>query len=484
MSDFDAHRFGVVRIGAITLGIPIEHLSEVFPASEQTQLPNKTDLLGGGVELRGRLIPLLNIEALVHLPARDRDPRLGVVIEFERKLLAFHVSEILGITDIEPEDIHKVSEANATADMLFDECFAFGPHFVSVLDVTKLFELPGVFVADRPAVERDKLRGHRQPMMTFEAGAALYSVPAVEVYAAVPKQAIQVTAITAGPCLGEIRYHDRRIPVVCPVSILGLGEGAAQAVSEVVVLRFPDDLVVGLAVDSIQDIRTFSSAKESKIPDWQSGEHLIQDVFILDDDAEPIYSIDLERLRARSDVLEISKLSERTTGPETQSEMPERTETPGNVIRERERYLVVEAGERLAIPLLQVTCILDPPKTLTPAHDVSPGFKGYFTRLGETVALVDLRERMGRGSYDVDTAKVLLTGRTGEQVGVLVDKVLSIEVSQWREKESENGKGFGKTVVQLGSVDTKTVLPFLDLLAALCTKNSCSLPARLTEPAV
>ena len=113
------------------------------------------------------------------------------------------------------------------------------------------------------------------------------------------------------------------------------------------------------------------------------------------------------------------------------------------------------------MPLLQVSCILEPPQNVTKGARLAAGFKGYFSRLGETVALIDLREAQGLGSVSAPSAKVLLTGERANQIGFLVENVVSIEVSCWREREQ--GQGGYQTLVQLGSDDAPLLLPYCAL---------------------
>lgn len=463
MNEDKSQRYGVVRVGKVLLGIEIEHLVEVFPVFKDTPLPNGSDLLCGGVDLRGRLIPILNLTLLTDVIQPDSANRLGIVVEHNQKTLGFYVQEIIGIASLKADALQMVSENNQAKSSLFGAVFSYKDQFVSVIDIAHLCALPGVHATVRLETNANDTQSQHPPMMTFEAGSALYAVPAVEVYAAVPKQPIEVTAISSGPCLGEITYHNRRVPVVCPVSILGLGTPSTKTVTEVVVLRFPDNQVVGLAVDAIHDIRTYPSGKDAKIPIWQSGENLIDNTFFSAND-DQIYSIDVERLRNLPNVVDIARFSEPTEEQTSETSDDNSERSDGNVVAERERYLVVETSNRFAIPLLQVTCIVDPPDSLTPKSNASAGLKGYFHRLGETIALIDLREHLGQGSVSANTAKVLLTGGCNEQMGYLVDRVVSIEVSQWREKEPKHSNR-ATTVVQLGSGTEQFVLPYFDLLA-------------------
>lgn len=460
-AESSAHnRFGVVRIGESTLGIPISHLSEVFHIKTPHTLPNDSELLHGGVELRGQLVPVLNLQFLGNLTPQDAASKLGVIIEHDGKLLAFYVDEVLGITDIDTDLVHSISECDGTKPSLFVDIFPDKGRFVSILNVSYIFQIPGVFATKRPQIDAQAKINKSSPMLTFAAGSALYAVPAVEVYAAVPKQTIHETAITSGHCLGEITYHDRRIPVACPVGILGLGKQTRQTNAAVVILRFPDDLLLGFAVDEIQDIRTFDKTKEAAIPIWQEGTNFFENVSIGANQTQ-IFVLSLAKFRANPEILAIASLSQLEETAQKTDVIVRDKKT--NVIQERERYLIVDARDRYAIPLKHVTSILEPPKVLTRTDNVQRGFLGYFARLGETVALIDLRAKLGKGYVTVGEGQVLLTGSAGAQIGFLVDRMIGIELSEWRERTPNQGASLGGTVVQLGTDAEALVLPYLDL---------------------
>jgi len=471
MSGDQSGRYGIIRLGSVLLGVPITQLIEVFPMAEITPLPQSGANLLGGIELRGQLIPLLDLYGTAAIAAPSAPDALGVIIESEGRQLGFRVTEILGIANVKPSDVTCLEGGAGGDSALFFGMFRFQEQFVSIMKVDRLFALPDVQSSPRRALGETADLTRRPPLMTFEAGGALFAVPAVEVYAAVPRQTINATAMTAGPCLGEITYHDRRVPVICPVKVLGIGQSAAKVMSEIVVLRFPDDQVLGLAVDAIHDIRSYAKASIAQVPLRNEAQGLIEKVFVREGGAQ-IFAIDVPAIRSDPSIVQFANLSKKSEKSEDTASEPT---SGGRLTLERERYLIVEADRHLAVPLLQVSYIMEPPEAIVENDVMFPGFKGYFGRLGETVALVDLRETLGKGKVASDTAKVLLTGRQGDQVGFLVDRVLSIEVSQWREKaEDTEGSPFD-VLVQLGTESDPTVLPFCDLdglVAARAQRNT------------
>lgn len=130
-----------------------------------------------------------------------------------------------------------------------------------------------------------------------------------------------------------------------------------------------------------------------------------------------------------------------------------------DITTEKERYLVVEAAERIAIPLSQVNCIVEPPQEITATDQRTGGFRGYFSRSDESIALFDLAVCRGRAPIESIPAKVVLTGQPGHQVGYMVSRVVSIEISEWCENPAEDQGKQSAALVQLGEGPNATVLP-------------------------
>lgn len=455
---------GVIRVGSVYLGLPIQHLSEVFPLGADHALPHPSSLMSGATELRKKLIPLLNFPSILPALCSDETETLGVVIEKQGKLIAIKVHQIIGIKSVALGEMEQLSLTNDSHPAFFKKVFRDGSRHISFFDIDRLFSEQGLLTAKKTDLGGKSELDQGPSLMTFEAGKALYAVPAIEVYAAVPKQSIEKTAITSGPCLGEIQYHDRRVPVVCPVQILGIGKRREIISSEVVVLRFPDNLVLGLAVDAIHDIRSYQSKSNANLPIWQGGVSSIGNVLIQDDGTQ-VFSIDLDALKSIKIIKKYAELSRIDKKQDDPSQL--KSDDKANIKHERERYLVIKTEDVLAIPLTQVICILSPPKAIVPVDANYNGFKGYFTRLGKTVALVDLCEMLGHEKTAVEQQRVLLTETEGRQVGFIVNAVDGIELSRWREIEADGGNGLGVTMVRLGSDQNAQMLPYFDLLEVL-----------------
>ncbi len=107
------------RIGRETFGVPISLVREIVRVPEITSVPNAPDYIEGVINLRGRIIPVVDLRKRFHetVGAPSKKNRI-VVVEVEGRLIGLLVnsaSEVLRIlpSEIEaPQDVFQEGELN------------------------------------------------------------------------------------------------------------------------------------------------------------------------------------------------------------------------------------------------------------------------------------------------------------------------------------------------------------------------------------
>jgi purine-binding chemotaxis protein CheW len=107
------------RIGRETFGLPISVVREIVRVPEITSVPNLPDYVEGVINLRGRIIPVLDLRKRFGQKTieSDRKNRI-VVVEFENRgigLLVHSASEVLKVapSDIEaPQNVLQEGESS------------------------------------------------------------------------------------------------------------------------------------------------------------------------------------------------------------------------------------------------------------------------------------------------------------------------------------------------------------------------------------
>ena len=345
---------------------------------------------------------------------------------------------------------------------------------ISIVDVDSIFSLPGVFSVKNNQINRTNVvEEERISMLTFLVGGARFSVNARDVYGTVPCQIIEVGAMTSGYCLGSITYHRRRVPVLNTVDLLGIGRREKWTASEVVVLRCQDDRLLGLAVDAIQDIERTDLGKYAQIPGVVARHHNFLSHVVIRDDGTQVFILSAQALLQDPGVAAIAGLSFSPLLDDAQKAGPDAEANQIPLIEGR--YLVIQAGRTFAVPLDQVTSIVAMPETIMPVSRPESGLQGYFSRQSNSVPLVDLVGYLQLSSGATEMARVLLTGEREHQVGFRVERVFSIEASNWSLEGFRKAGPGSETLVQFGDGDSKRTMPVLDL-AEIALKKFGSRP--------
>lgn len=446
--------FGIARVGEKLVGFPLDQMSEVCRLRELHPVMIASPALLGGLNLRGHMIPVLDLQGLCGLPSQDRGP-FAVIVRREDRLLAFPVDEVIGISRVaaaKVQDLRDGSAGHGCAQSVFFD----GERSISIVDLGQIFGRPDICSVAAPQIVQNRFDdGTREPVLIFDVGGARFSVRAEDVYGTVPRQPVEVNAITSGFCMGSITYHRRRVPVLNSAAVFGLGALRETVQTEIVVLRCEGEKLIGLAVDSIQDVRAVDPRQIFAIPRMLGlGGDFFSGVMVREDGMQ-IYTISTERFLADPRITSIIGLSTPVSAGAAQAA----TTSLGEV----ERYLVFKAGRVFATPLSQVSCILKPPEMVVPMTHPAMGLEGFFARAQASVPLVDLNTRLGVDGERTGFERVLLIGEGGDMLGFRVERVFSIENSSWTLKGLPSYGEGAEPLVQLGRGEDRRALPILDL---------------------
>ncbi len=83
------------KVGEAEFGVDILKVQEINKMMELTIVPNTPDFVVGVVNLRGRIIPILNLRTRLGLPVKEYDLETRIiVVEMEDKTIGFIVDEV------------------------------------------------------------------------------------------------------------------------------------------------------------------------------------------------------------------------------------------------------------------------------------------------------------------------------------------------------------------------------------------------------
>ncbi|HYW06659.1 MAG TPA: chemotaxis protein CheW [Longimicrobium sp.] len=97
--------------GGHRFGIAIERIREIIPARPYTSLPGSGDHVCGLINLRGRIVTVIDLGARLRLPPSSALPDHSIVIvEYRDRLVGMAVEEVARIVAVDPETLRDSAE--------------------------------------------------------------------------------------------------------------------------------------------------------------------------------------------------------------------------------------------------------------------------------------------------------------------------------------------------------------------------------------
>jgi purine-binding chemotaxis protein CheW len=103
--DTQANKYLFFRIGKESYGIGIRHIIEIIELQKISAVPDMPDYVKGVINLRGKVIPIVDLRLRFTMQERDYDDRTCIVVtEIDRVLIGFIVDTV--------EEVMEISEGN------------------------------------------------------------------------------------------------------------------------------------------------------------------------------------------------------------------------------------------------------------------------------------------------------------------------------------------------------------------------------------
>jgi len=75
-----SNRYLTFRLGNEDYGVEIQYVTEIVGVQRITEVPDMPDFVKGVVNLRGQVIPIIDMRLRFHMPSRDYDERTCVIV--------------------------------------------------------------------------------------------------------------------------------------------------------------------------------------------------------------------------------------------------------------------------------------------------------------------------------------------------------------------------------------------------------------------
>lgn len=422
-------RLGLIRIGQIEFAVPAEYLREAIDYPQQlSQLLSSSPHVAGAVDVRDELIAVVDLHHALRLPPSTERGRQIIIVKHRGYVFGVVVDALAGVVTVpaaacQPVEVLKPLEAPLIRQVVaLDQ----GRRVVSILCLEGVMHQTDVpLTKAAPTKEHRELNDARQrwsPYLLFECGMTRLAIDANSVDTVVNLDGLGTSFTMAQGCMGLVQNDSRKLAVLDPLGLLGLGQSDLRVNRQVLVLKVGPD-AVGLLINRVNHIQRLNDSTIRGIPAMAFARPEAFEGMIPVEGHGDFLKVSVAALLALDEIQSMASIHGRGASAQAQAKQKAAS---------NEVYLTFKAGVETATRLKQVREILPFPTSVTPMRRPGDPRVGLFTHRDHTLPIVDLTGLCGLQAAPVDgeTRLLLVEGDLGT-LAFQVEAVHAIEHAQW-----------------------------------------------------
>ncbi|TCP44129.1 chemotaxis protein CheW [Rhodovulum marinum] len=449
----EPRQFVTFHMGKECFALPMESVREIIRVPRAIRVPLTPEGFEGLANLRGAILPVMDLRRMVGLPARAiDDASRTIVVECGGPvgLIVDRVSQVVSFAADRIETLDETATLSASGlDGLLDGVIkdSAGAGLIQILDATHAIRQSSVAATDRdpdaPATasaptgvaEDEAGNDSLVQFVNLTVDDQEYAFEISEVDEIVrPPEAIFKVPQSAGHVLGMIDLRERLLPIVCLRRLFGLPATEISESSRILVLHVAredePDARVGLVVDQVREVITASAEEQVNVSGLISrdGQARIGTMCRLDGGKRLVGVLSGRTLF--QDPAIRAALNEAADVTDTQQERTEMAEaTPRDTDDGEETQLVVYQldGQDFGVEIDAVREIIRVPADLRRVPQAPHYVAGIITLRGAVLPVVTMRTRFGLAeAAREDRQRIMVLSRDGIATGFIVDSVTEV----------------------------------------------------------
>ncbi len=137
--DTQKGKFLTFRLASEDYGIEIRYVTEIIGIQKITDVPDMPDFVRGVINLRGKVIPVMDVRTRFHLPPRDYDERTCIiVVNINEMAVGLVVDKVNEVADIPDKQIEPAPRSGQGSTRFIKGMGKIGHEVKILLDVGRL----------------------------------------------------------------------------------------------------------------------------------------------------------------------------------------------------------------------------------------------------------------------------------------------------------------------------------------------------------
>jgi purine-binding chemotaxis protein CheW len=450
----DARQFVIFHVKDEMFAVPLAEVKEIIRMPDVVRMPLSPASLEGLANLRGTVLPVVNLRSVFGFEQVDHDDATRVVVLDQGRPIGLVVDRMANVVTVEANDIEAADTIQSTVDtkvvtgMIKGHA---GASMVMILDAANLIHREfqnfggksngdrgaasvGQHTEDAAAAKSIESAVDETQLVSFEVADQEYAFPIEEVQEIVqlPEHVTEVPN-TAAHVLGVITLRNRLLPLVSLREMFGLPPAEAREANKVVVVSLGEGTgtSVGVVMDSIKEVLRVGRSAIDAMPSLLSQNRELDDIPSICrlDDGKRLVSI-----LSAGQMFSVDEVRKLVGGDAKGNEaMADRVAHDEAIIAtgaddDEEQFVVFRLmNEEYGVPIDSVQEIVRVPEELTKVPKTPAFIEGVINLRGSVLPVVDQRRRFGLAGIERnDRQRIMVFTIAGVQTGCIVDSVSEV----------------------------------------------------------
>lgn len=419
--------FAIFFLNGQEFGLEVQNVREAVRHHENIiRLPTSVDIVEGVINLRGAIIPIINLRTrLAMAPSAPSKDSHYAIIKYQGHyygMLFDNISEVIRVPTADINHIEENVEDQTLCEiglLLLDE----GRRLIQLLDPNLLF---ASYHLPRIDNDQDEHRGRQLDMrqnITFTLAGQEFALDASEIQEIIRPPEIQRRVQLEAYIKGAANLRGDLVTIVDLREYMGLPARDADDDTRVIILR--GDLPCGILVDSIREVIHFEADQLLPIPEFDRGRfHEVFSGVINLSEQRHVVQINPDHLFDEAAAEQIRgniniHLDERKS---KDAEAKALAKTFDNRV-----FITFNLGESFAIDIRCMREIINQPEQLLSIPGRRAFSAGVLNLRGQAIPIINLRAFYDLGPYpSIANAKVMILKLEDCVFGIMVDDIREI----------------------------------------------------------
>ena len=434
--DLGSDQLVTFRLAGEELALPIKSVQEIIKLPEITRVPNTPSYVDGIGNLRGQILPVVNLRKRLGLEDKERDDATRVVvINSGGVTTGFVVDSVSEVMHIEKNVLEAPPETSSGIEGQYLRGIAKiddGKRLVLILaedqvlpELAELSEIHSIAQVANESVEKSSVhhQSEVEQLVTFNVADEEFAVGIMQV-----KEIIRVTEITPVPkapeyIVGVLSLRNQLLPIMDLRILFGEIAAKEKVDAQRIIVVDLEGVLTGILVDSVSEVLTLEKKSIEPPPVIVSrGEsNRLRGVGKLENGKRLLMLLNIDRLVSKNDQKKMLEAVGNTEGDLNKMEKAvEKSSEEMQLVCfkvDHEEYAVSIMKVQEIIRINEITAV---PKT-------KDYMKGIINLRGTVVPVVDMRTRFGlKVPKNQEQCRIVVVNIKGKTTGLIVDSVSEV----------------------------------------------------------